>query len=281
MAKMKANALAQRAALRGDTETAVAMFTANLAGGDSGAAASLAEIDALRGRWPDVLHHAYVLLRTPGSVYAGNVVTDTLNLAILAGTKCGDWKTIHTKLSEIREHLSSDAKLLQDGDLLRRIDSAVNFARSGGQDAYLWDPGPHNAMDEDARAAKFEEGVARLTQTNQKKRTWTNDTERRRHLFSLAYNRRAHKSAVRLFDQEGVTDLILFNSFAFVASSLVRAGRTNDAWSVVERGLACWEPVDVAQVAPLVVLIDEGLRQLMTLERCDWLLRTPRGSGNG
>ncbi len=49
MAKLKPNQLAQQTALRGETEAALKLLSINLAGGDCGAAASLAEVEAFRG----------------------------------------------------------------------------------------------------------------------------------------------------------------------------------------------------------------------------------------
>jgi hypothetical protein len=277
MAKLKPNQLARQTALRGETDAAVQQLSANLAAGDYGAAASLAQIEAFRGLWPNVLAHAYLLLRNPASVYASNVFNDTAHLVALAGVKGGEWEPIYEKLREIRTQLSNDPGIAKGAGLFARLDRVIDFAQSGGRSVYLWDPDCDNAVDEDARAAKFDDGVARLMQTNKKQKHWTNDAQRRRHCFSLAHNRYAHKSAVRLYDEEGVADLILFSSLAFTASSLSLAGRGDEAWTVIEKGLHHWEPVDVAQVAPVELLIDEGLRPLMTPERCEWVLRTPRG----
>jgi hypothetical protein len=277
MAKLKPNQLAQQTALRGETDAAVTQLSANLAGGDYGAAASLAQIEAFRGLWPDALGHAYLLWRNPDSVYAANVLADAAHLVALAGMSCGGWADIQATLAEIHAQLSKDPKRVQDGYLLRLLDRVIALAQSDGSSSYSWDPDADDAIDEDARAAKFDEGVAKLTRTNKQKKHWKNDAQRRRHLFSLADNRRAHQSAIRLYDEEGIADVILFSSFAFTASSLSRAGRKDEAWRVIEKGFHQWGPVDVAQVAPVELLIDEGLRPLMTPERCAWVLRTPRG----
>jgi len=89
MAKLKPRELAQQAALQGNTDDAVKQLEALLDGGDAGAAASLAEIEAFRGQWSELLRHASVFLRKPSAVYAGNVFTDVVHLVALAGIKKG------------------------------------------------------------------------------------------------------------------------------------------------------------------------------------------------
>ena len=74
-----------------------------------------------------------------------------------------------------------------------------------------------------------------------------------------------------------IDDLITFDTTAFVAMSLARAGRAKDAWKAIEKAVNVWWPVDVLQVAPAALLTDEDLRPLMTAERCAQVLRSPRG----
>ena len=278
MAKLNQKQAAQQTALRGDTDAAVTQLAALLASGDIGAAASLAEIEAFRGQWPEMLQHAYAFLRKPSSVYAGNVFTDITNLVALVGFKNGGWLDIHDQAVEIRSHLLADPELEKYANgsdaSAGGLDQLIELAKSKGKSPYVWDWGNYSELDEDARAAKFDAAVAELLA---KKKMFKDDAERRKHFFALANNYGSYRSAVRLYDKEGVGDLITFDPAAFAASALARAGRTKEAWQVAEAAVRLWWPVDFAQVTPVALLTDEGLRPLMTPERCEWVLRTPRG----
>ncbi len=278
MGKLKPKELAQQAALKGETDEAVTQFSALLATGDLGAAASLAEIEAFRGQWPEVLNHAYVFLRKPNSVYAGNVFTDIINLVAVAGIDEGGWPEIQTEAIAIRKHLLADPalkKYANGSDVSASgLDQLIEFARSKGKTRYVWDWGSDSALDEDARAAKFDAAAKELTA---KSKAFKSDAERRKHLFALASNYGSHRSAVGLYDKDGIDDLIRFNPIVFTASALARAGREKEAWNVIEKGFRLWWPVDVAQVTPVALLTDEALRPLMTPPRREWVLRTPRG----
>jgi len=275
---LKPRELAHETAIQGEPDAAVTQLSALLAGGEPAAAASLAEIEAFRGQWPEMLQHAYVFLRKPDSVYAGNVFTDITNLVALAGVKTGAWSEIQTQATAIRSHLLAKPGLKQYVDGSSRsasgMDQLIELAKSRGKSIYVWDWSNHNALDEDARAAKFEAGVAKMAA---RKNEFKNKAERVSAHFAYARNVGSHQSAIRLYGEEGTESLDSFDTIAFVASGLARAGRTKEAWPVVEQAFCHWWPVDIAQVAPVTLLTDEGLRPLMTPERCEWVLRTPRG----
>jgi len=154
------------------------------------------------------------------------------------------------------------------------IDHLIELARSGGTSPYLWGSSNAGALDEDARAAQFDAGLAKLTA---KKNAFKNEQERRQALLGLAGTYGSHRSAVRVYDDGGIGNPLTFDPIAFTASGLARAGRPKEAWQLVESWVRLWWPVDVAQMCPVVLLIDEGLRPLMTAERCAWVLSTPRG----
>jgi hypothetical protein len=271
MGKLTLKELAQQAALRGDVDAAMTQLNANLAAGDHGAHASLAELAAFRGQWSDVLAHAYAFLRNPLSAYAGNVFADVANLVALAGIKREIWPDVASEVTAIRAHLVADPKLARYAE---RLDQLLALARSGGTSPYVWDWANHSALDEDARTAKVDAAIAEL---NKKKKPFKDETARKRHLFSLAYTFGSYPAAARLYDENGHVEATRFNEVAFTASALSRAGRSEDAWKVVESCLPMWWPVDSVQVAPVVLLTDEGLRTLMTPDRCELVLRTPRG----
>ncbi len=279
MAKLKIKELAQQAALRGDTDGAIAQYSAILAEGDVAAAASLCEIEAFRWQWPALLEHAGAFLRKPNSVYAINVFTDVTNLVAVAGLVNGGWPEIEAEAKAIRKHLLSrkDLKGYADGSDVSStgLDQLIKLAKTRGKAEYVWDWGNHTTLTEDARAVKFDEAAAELAQD---KKAFKNATERRNHLLALADAYGSFRSAVRLYDEGGLGGIEGFDSYLFTASALARAGRGDEAWKIVEENLPLWFPVDDAQVAPVELLTDPGLRPLLTPERRAWVLRTPRGA---
>jgi hypothetical protein len=67
-----------------------------------------------------------------------------------------------------------------------------------------------------------------------------------------------------------------FNEAAEVARALVRRNEQERAWQILESRLSRWYPVDAAQVLPVVLLTDPLLSPLVTRDRADLVLRTPR-----
>ena len=67
-----------------------------------------------------------------------------------------------------------------------------------------------------------------------------------------------------------------FDDAAEVARALVRKKQKEPAWQILESRLARWYPVDAAQVLPVVLLTDPLLAPLMTRERAELVMRTPR-----
>ncbi len=279
MAKLNPKQLAQQTALQGDVEGAVQQLSTLFEAGDPAAAASLAQIEAFRGQWSEMLRHAFAFMRMPSAAHFSNVVTETVNLMALAAIETNRWADVHAEAVAIREHLRGDKQLREyaEGDDPYGLDQLIDFAKSKGKSAYVWDWGNFSELDENERTAKVDGVIADKLAQSKKKKLFDDDADRRQHFFALASRYGAHRTAVRLFDEEGVEDLITFDPIAFAASALARAGRAEDAWRVTERAVRIWWPVDVAQVAPVALLTDEGLRPLLTPERREWVLRTPRG----
>jgi hypothetical protein len=281
LAKLKPKELAQQAALQGEVEFAVEQFTLVLEGGDVGAAASLAEIAAFRAQWADVLRYAYQFMRKPDAVYAGNVLGDIAALVAVAGFKAGGWSAIHSEVKAIRAALLKDKKLAKYVDgadwLADRVNQLLELAHNEGKGRFSLDTSDDDELTEDARAAKFDAAVETLEA--RPKKPYKDELGRKRHFFTMAWNYGSHRSAMRLYDEEGGTsELASFGPIAFTASALARAGRASDSWKVVEEGLALWRPVDLAQIAPVVLLTDPHLRELLTTKRSEWVLSTPRGA---
>lgn len=279
MAKLNPIQTAQQAALQGATDAAVKQFTAILEGGGAGAAASLAEIEAFRGRWPEVLRNAFVFMRDPTMARVSNSLNDVLRLAALAGFNTGAWSDIHGEVVAIRKHLlaKKELKLYAEevaGDGFKQL---IELAKSKGKADYDWGWANYTEDDEDTRDKRAETVIADKLAKHKVKKLFKDDADLRRHLFALAGTYLSYKTAIRLYDEYGIDDLRTFDTTAFVATALARAGRAKDAWKAVEKAVAVWWPVDVLQVAPVALLTDPDVRPLMTPERCAQVLRTPRG----
>jgi hypothetical protein len=268
MAKLTERERAQALAREGKIDEAYASLAALHAKGDAAAGVSIAEVAAFRKQWSDIVRFAEGLLRNPGELDTLNAYEEMVQVVALRGIHAGGWPEIESLARGVIAQLRG--KKLLDSQL-HRVEHLLAFAKSEGKDPFVWDWGNHSTLSDEERAAKFEAGVAAVT----KKKKFKSAEARRDHLISLADNVGFHKGAVALYDQHGAPTL--FNSVRFVAAGLARAGRAEEAWRVLEPRLPDWWPVDDVQVAPLELLADEWLRPLMTPERSEQVLRTPRG----
>lgn len=265
MAKLTPIQVAQRFALRGDIESALAELASLQAEGDVGASASLAEIAAYRSEWKDVLRHVEVVFGTPSALDTLNVYLDMVMLAAQAGRELGDWQ----KIGKLAEFAAGKlTKKEEDSAHVEAVRQLSDFAARNGKGTYAADE-----ESEEQRKVLFEGGLDKLAKKPKKFRT---PEDRLDHLFGLARVRRYYPGAVALYDQEKALPAI-FDNVVFVASGLARCNRTEEAWAAIRSKLYCWWPVEDTQIAPVVLLTDEALGQLMTSERCEEVMRTVRG----
>ena len=96
------------------------------------------------------------------------------------------------------------------------------------------------------------------------------------HFFALAKGT-LEDEALRLYEAHGASFLMAWDAAEYVARLYVRRGNPNAAWAAIESNFKKWWPVDHAQVTPIVLLTDQHLNTLMTPERCQLVLSTPRG----
>ncbi len=95
-----------------------------------------------------------------------------------------------------------------------------------------------------------------------------------RHCFALAVVFDVDEEIIARWDPKH--PFLHFNEACEVARALVRKGDKKRAWEVLESRLSRWYPVDAAQVLPVVLLTDPWLAPLLTKERAELVLRTPR-----
>lgn len=269
MAKLSPREIAQDMALRGDVDAAVAALTSLQEQGDTGARASLAEIAAYRGSWEVAMQHAAAVTADPTSIETLNVYQDMLRLIALAGLHLGRW-------AEIQRIADTAMAALGRVELLAAHEGAATglarFAAAKGQVSDGWRPERYDDRPERDRRAKYDAGIAKLSKDRKRFKT---PQARHNHYVAMAKNGLLHDAAVSLYDEGGLAEL--FDAVVFVASGLARAGRPDEAWEAIRSRLGTWWPVADTQIAPVELLADDALRPLMTPERRDEVLRTPRG----
>lgn len=263
MAKLSQRQKAQKLALQGSVEAATQELAALERSGDLAANVSLAEIAAYQGNWQEVMQRVEVLFGTPDSMKTQNVYEDMALLLARAAEELGQWAEVLRIAKFARTRLSRRAN-----DELRfaTIRQLSRFAERNGQGAFFPAGDP-----EAVRKTEFEAAVEKS-----KDRVFDSPADRMNYLYALATAYAYPPAAIGIFDREkALPDS--FEDVIFAASALAGAGRQQEAWRAVRSSLKLWWPVDLAQVLPVVLLVDEAIKPLMTPDRCAEVLRTPRG----
>lgn len=244
------------AARAGRCELAVPVLTKLADQGRADAAASLAEILAFRGEWHAFVPRAEALLENPEAVYAGNVFTDMARLFRRAARELRAPEILARAAARVppRYHAMRDATLL--------LDVVVPSERLA-------------EVTTDQRAAFAAAAQAAASG----KRFAGKPAELAAHQFALASAYNMEEEIHRLWNQG--LGAPRFESALVVARWHAFRGRAEAAWQVIAANVTGWFPVDAAQVAPVVLLVDPLLSPLLTPERCAWVLQTPRGCPPG
>lgn len=180
-------------------------------------------------------------------------------------------------LAELKRIANDALAALGDDESLSGYDTAaeglVEFTAAKGKTSTAWPTGLWDTLPEAERIAKYEAAMDKLTK---KKKKFKTPEARLDHCVAVARNCVHYEAAVALHDETGALP-DLFDLVVFVASGLARADRPDDAWAVIRAKLGHWWPVEDTQVTPVALLTDPALRPLMTSERCEEVLHTPRG----
>jgi hypothetical protein len=261
MAKLTPRQTAQQLALRGDIDAALEQLALVQRKHEAFASAALAEIAAYRADWAEVLHRVEVVVSKPDSVRTLNVFRDLMMLAARAGAETGAWAHV-LRLADIARQ---DPSVPESPAKARAVVKLADFALRQGD-------GPFEASEPEGPAReKFESGLVAAQEMK-----FANNEARLDHLFGLARVYEYYPGAVALFDRE--RDLPdIFDNVVFLASGLVRVGRNDEAWESIRTQLDMWWPVEESQIAPVALLTDVAIRDIMTSSRCEEILRTPRG----
>jgi len=229
---------------------------------DALAAVSAAEILAYQGDWRGVIEHAAVFVKDLTVVGGSNLFDDILELLRRAGRETGDWPAVVAAAKGVPEravpHFHTVAKVF-----VRDIGKGIH------QKPPESDPG-RGQPDRSAYDQWEREGPT-------SKRFKGQPEALARHLFALAVGYGLDDEALALFSAH--RDTLGFDKAAHVARILVKRGRPEEAWEVLDGKMGKWHAGWVMSVAPVELLIDPVLAQLMTPARCAKVLATPRGVG--
>jgi hypothetical protein len=280
MATLKTLKKAREAALKGEIQPALDALRGFASAGDDSAAASVAELAGFQGGWDEVIAHAGRLIANPGAVYAGNIFDDMVRLLGRSGHETAQWDVIGSLAVSAKETIGKG--VTQEHLRVRYVrildELGAYAARRGGP--------PHELVavfggtGDRPRDPKKEEAAYRDAVDNvhvHRPNLKGKPEELARHLFALAVTYGKEEDALRLHAQHGHAGPFDFDAAVHVAKVLVRRGKPDDAWQAVQAKLAAWIPVDKAQVAPAVLIVDDDLRKIMSPERCKAVLATPRG----
>jgi hypothetical protein len=239
---------AAQLARQGHPDEALEALLRFAAESDVAAAASAAELLAFRGRWADLVPWTTALLAQPRAVHAGNVFTDMASLVRRAAKELGDASLIARAAAVVPEDHAArrDAVLLQD--------AAARMAERRPERRATYE----DAAREAASGKRFQGKPDALAA----------------HCFALAETYGVEDALIARW--EPPLPWASLQHAVPVARALVRRERPAEAWAVLESKLPAWFPVDAAQVAPVELLVDPLLSGLMTSERCEQVLRTPR-----
>lgn len=253
------------------------------ASGDDAAAASLAELYAFQGEWEKVIPNAGRLIANPYAVYAGNVFDDMISLLGCAGRCSGKWDrviaTVENALKVSQRRVYNEFNEYHRERELKIFQNLIAYAQRRGEPPHelLAIFGVSQLMDEkfpEEREAWYKDAVANVDKNRPDLKK--NPQAKPEYFFFLAKGV-VEDEALRIYEAHGSTFLMRWQAAEYMAGLYVRRGNPDKAWAAIENNLSDWGPVDHAQVAPVVLLIDQYLRTLMTPERCQLVLSTTRG----
>lgn len=225
------------------------------------ASLALAHICAFRGDDEGVLKRGRVLFENPKTYGAINPFHEMGQLVGRAARRIAAKTGADAKTAIGPLVKTAGEKLVQESKLLEDVDAGVDDV--GEEDA-----GKRASFDRwyaEAKAGKqFNGHPAKLL----------------RHAFSIAQNDSLEAVALELWnDPRFPHDLHSgFEAAVTVARWKAVRGRPDEAWEVIEANLAMWWPVFDYQVGPVELLRDRWLAPVLTRERCERILATPRGA---
>ena len=272
---------ARLASLRGETDVALVALREFCQDGDDAACASLVDLLAFRGEWDECILGAGKFIANPKAVYAGNIFDDMVRVLGRAGHETRRWESI-------KEACIAAIGSIQRGDYqpwareryTKILNNLISYAqRDGGPPHELIKVfGVETLLDSlrpEQLKLSYEQAVANAETIRPDLRGHPDRLVI--HQFALAAMYSQESEAIALY--EGSKDLLSFDDAVYVAKALVAMGESDRAWRTLKQKVPEWWPVDIAQVAPVVLVIDERIRTIMDKDRCKEVLATARGPG--
>jgi len=271
---------AAEVARRGEIVLALESLESFAAKGDFYAVASLAELYAFFGQWDKVMPNAGRIIANPIAVGPGNVFYDMVKLLGRAGHRSGEWNRV---IEAAEAALKANAKCsnkaaAKSWDKIFR--NLIDYADREGKPPHelvalfkLPYPDSMENMSEKELKAWYQNAIKIADANPHLKKDPDGKIE---YCFNLAKGY-LEDEAMRLYETHGKKFRMAWQAAEYVAPIYVRRGNPDLAWAVIQANFQKWWPVGYSQVAPVVLLTDEYLNTLMTPERCQLILSTPRG----
>ncbi len=271
----------QQAARRGETSKAVVMLRKRASEGDESSAASLAELCAFLGLWDEVIANMGKLIRNISQIRnLGNYPMQLFQLLARAGHETGRWTDILkiTEMgiaAELKRHYDQHHEAIRTAYLtwFRNLKRYCKKRKEPISElTRVFDiANPIDKLSDEERRREYEKAVQNKHAQHLKKKP----TEYARHRLALARSFKLEDEIIAIYER--LPSAIHFNDALDVCRSYMRRGDRLAAWAVL-RDRIHQSAGDLPQhVAPIILLVDDLLRPLMTRERCDLILSTPRG----
>jgi len=271
MAVLRSRDAAQAAlqmAMRGETDTALDVLISLADAGDDSLYAPIAELFAFRGRWIDAA--LWAGRRLAGTVSLDDVTLNLIGIVVRAGQVTNDWPHI---VDISRSGLAGIAQLSQklgnhglNGMRLKTLIASITA--DAPPEGYLKPIHPVNVFATPGSSNHFESAMAQL------KNVGFDFEKNQRQVLAIAINCNSTSDIIRLYESGVEVTMwrdILAISRAYAAMSVEKA------WDVIAGHAQVWWPGNEGIAAPINLLVEEPFVQMMTPERCSFIVDNPRG----
>jgi hypothetical protein len=263
---------ARKLALGGKYQEALALLEKMILEGDLQAKAAVVYLYAFLLKWDELLPLACEILIKPEAYYAANVFDEFSLLIATMAQETGKWagiskyvdKNILVKKLGKREQLVIKALkefLDKKGVKVKKIFPVV-------------DPEERSAEE---NAKHYKNAVDDVFTIKPKFKDPAKKHDLEKHLFALAVVFEQEKEILKSYKAEN--PLFGFEDAVIVARILLKEGQNEKAWDLIESKINNWYPVDVVQLMPVELLVEDDFRPLLDQKRREFLLKSPKCGG--
>jgi hypothetical protein len=235
----------------------------------------LAELCAFRGTWNEVITNlGHVICELAAIPNFNGYPGDLLRLLGRAGQETGQWKQI----SELAgKAIAAEKKRGYDQSaFVAWFKNLQLYCKRRGRPPHeliciFGVVDPVDQLSETERRAHYERGVNNEYAAGLKRKP----AEYAYHRLSIARNMKLDDEMIRIYEE--LPAAFGFNDAVDVSRAYMRRGNEILAWNALHDRMDQCVGGLPEQVAPIILLIDDTLRPLMTRERCEFVLSTRRG----